>query len=220
MQSATGQNKSTGAAGKPEKARPIVQKKLLPITKILAAAFAIASLGLMAVVLLGIWPPKETPRGPSFMGPTPQAILQSGLKVEALGNPIVDPNDKTQVVITLTVSNNLRIALARVGTPTPGVAAPTAGPVKVCSVDLRVAYYRKNAQGMRELAGVGYTSVANIEPGQQRVSSPVYARDVGDPQNLEYEIIPDNLWADNECKATVATPAARLEQSALTAKSP
>jgi hypothetical protein len=210
LQSATGQNKRAGNTGKASQAEPVARKKLLTITKVLAVLITLASLGILFLVLFGIWPPKESPREPNFIGPTPQAILNAGLKVEAVGTPVRDPNDDTQVVLTVTVSNNLKVALPREGTPTPGAAAPTAGPVKLCSVDLKVIYYGVNAQGQRELAGIGYGSVANVEYGQQSKPLAIYAPEIGDWKT--WEIVPDHLWADTDCTQPEPTPSVQPGQ--------
>ncbi|HKP51485.1 MAG TPA: hypothetical protein VJ183_02415 [Chloroflexia bacterium] len=225
MQSATGQSKGAGTAKKADQAEPIVKKKLSRLTIVLALLITAGTLGILGLVLFGIWPPKESPREPSFIGPTPQAILAAGLKVEAVGQPVRDPNDNTQLILTVTVSNNLNIALPREGIPIPGAPPPSAGPVKLCSVDLKVVYYKINEQGQRELAGVGYGSVANVEYGQKSAPYPIYAAEIGDWQpgnenKYKYEIVPDHLWADNDCREPEPTPAARIEQIALRPSTP
>lgn len=196
MQSATGQTKQPGNARKAERTAPPAKKGLRPITIIIGSLITVASHGILAAVLLGFWPPKTVADEIGPLGPTPQAIRDSGFKVEKAGPVRIDPTRKDQFIVPVKVTNNLIMAARLTGTPTPGAAAPTAGPTKVLNADIKVIFYRLEG-GVKKVVGGANGNATNIEYGQSKAVE-IVGTGVENPQDLEYELITDFIYTDKD----------------------
>ncbi len=196
MQSATGQTKRPGTARKTAQTRPPTKKRLYRITIVMGGLIALASIGVMLVVLLGFWPPKGSADETVPVGPTPAAVEKAGLKVEKAGPIRLDTAQKGQFFIPVKVTNNVVKAARLHGTPTPGTAPPTAGPAKVLSADIRVIFYKREGD-VRKAMGVINGNATNIEYGQSKVVE-IVGTGIENPQDLEYDVVADFIYTDKD----------------------
>ena len=196
MQSATGKTKQPGKARNAEPTPPPAKKGLRPITIIMGGLIALASIGIMAAVLLGFWPPKSATDEIGPLGPTPVAIIQAGFKVEKAGPVRIDPAQPGQFIVPVKVTNNVVKAARVKGTPTPGTAAPTAGPAKVLNADIRVIFYRLEG-GVKKVVGGANGNATDIEYGQSKVVE-IVGTGIENPQDLEYEVIVDFIYTNKD----------------------
>jgi hypothetical protein len=200
LQSAASPNKRAGNSKRGGQQPAPAKRGLLPITIVIAVLIALASIGGMVGVLLGFWPPRTSSEAAPAVGPTPKAILEAGLKLEAVGTPARDPKDPSQVILGVRVTNQVQMALPFKGTPTQGVPAPTKGPVTICSALFTVIYY--NDKGGE--AGRGFGGVGIVPYQQQSEVVTTYGKPVGEFQR--FELVPDSLSADTECKPAGSYP--------------
>ena len=166
MQSA----QSKGSGSRPEgpkvaARRPPVRRGLLPITIAIGVLIAAASLGVMFVVLSGLWPSGSVGGADRAPGSaTPQAIREAGLSVEKAGEP---REDGDQIIFPVKVTNNLNISLAPRGTPTPNAPTAVPGPVKLNYAGIIVRFY-KNENGNKRFVGVAIGNATNLAQGQSQ----------------------------------------------------
>ncbi len=204
LQSATGQTKRPGNTGSATPIRRPVRKRLLPITKIIAALITLLAIGGMLFVLLGYWPPKESQEASPTLGPTPAAILKSGLTVEKAGPIKSDPNSQNsnQILIPVKVTNKVEKSAKLHITPTPGVVAPTptAAPATVLNADIRVIFYKRDGD-TRKIVGVAYGNATNIKYGESKTVE-IVGTGIANPQDLEYDVLIDSMWTDKDAQVT------------------
>lgn len=195
MQSATTQKQGTR---KPEPAkveRPRARKKLGTLTKLMAALITLGSLGIMFVVLTGIWPPKSAPEI-VHVGPTAEAIAREGLVVEKGGDLKVDPGNPDQVIAPVKVTNHVMRAKRPGGTPVASNITPVPEPAKVLNADIRVIFYR-NENGGQKVVGSAYGNVTNLDYNGSKVIETI-GIGVGDLNGLEWRPVVDSMWTDKD----------------------
>ncbi len=138
---------------RPATTRRLIKRGLRPATIIVAALIALGTLGIMAVTLLGIWPPRSAPPPPA------QSVTQTSpyakmLQIEKNGPPRKD--SKTgQWIIPLKAINKVEQPYAVNGTPTPGIT-PVPKPVNVLAASVKVLLYTGGEGSDRRYVGTAY----------------------------------------------------------------
>jgi len=209
LQSATTQKQGTGKPPGAKEAPPTTKKKLGPLTITMAVLITLASLGIMFVVLTGIWPPKSAPEMIN-VGPTAVAIAEQGLIVEKGGDLKVDPNFPDQVIAPVKVTNMVKRASKPKGTPTPGIATPipVPEPAKVLNADITVFFYR-NENGGQKVVGSAYGNVTDLDYNTSKVIDAIGVG-IGDLNGIDWKPIATSMLTDKDANITRPATFARL----------
>ncbi len=202
LQSATGQTKRPGSVGSAQSTRGPVRKNLRPITKVIAGLIALASIGIMVLVLLGFWPPKFSAETATNQSATAVAIRDAGLTVEKAGPITADPQHPGQFIIPVLVKNNVKKSAKLHITPTPGVVvpSPTPAPAAVLNADIRVIFYKREGDE-RKSVGTVNGNATDIPFGQSKTVQ-IVGIGIDNPQDLEYDVEIGSMWTDKDAFVT------------------
>lgn len=151
---------------RPAGERRRIRRRPRPRTIILGSIVTLGVLGLMAVTLLGIWPPKIVEPAPATTIKA-TSIYAHGLKIESNGPVKKDPQTG-QLTIPLKATNNVIMPPRVEGTAQPGVT-PQPGPAKVLAATVKVLCFTTGPNGTRDQAGTaygGFNVPQGLAPGQ------------------------------------------------------
>jgi hypothetical protein len=172
-----------------------------PITIIIAVLVAILSLGAMVAVIFGAWPPRSESVS---VPPTPISTFVNGLTVEKVGAP---RQEGDQIIITVRVTNNVKVPPALLGTPTPNAPTHVPEPATVRNGTIKVFFYDKPAgDATRTIVGSAVGNVTDLKPGESKEIQ-IVAIGVGEYCEGCFEVFPDTIWTDKDPVASTATPA-------------
>jgi hypothetical protein len=145
----------------------------------------------VAIFPIGPFAPPETPLGVV----TPSVPHAAGLKVEKVGEPVIDGE---QVTVQVRVTNNVLQAPHAQGTPTPGAPTPEPAPVKILNASVKVLFFGPDpANPGRTIivgSGVGnFYSEEGLAPGESATIE-VVSTAVGEIR--DWQVYPDAVWTD------------------------
>lgn len=172
-----------------------------PITIIITALVALLSFGAMFAVISGAWPPRSEP---VVIIPTPVSTYVNGLAVEKVGAP---RKEGDQVIVTVKVTNNVKVPPPVQGTPTPNAPTPLPEPSTVRNGTVKVFFYDKPVgDPSRAIVGSAVGNVTELKPGESKEIE-IVAIGVGEYCDGCYEAFPDTIWTDKDTVISPATPA-------------
>ncbi len=181
--------------------RTRVRRGPRPITIIIAVIIALLSLGAMFAVISGVWPPRNEFES---VPPTPVSTYVNGLTVEKIGAP---RQDGEQIIVTVRVTNNVKVPPGAQGTPTPNAPTHVPEPATVRNGTVKVFFYDKPAgDSSRAIVGSAVGNVIDLKPGESKEVQ-IVAIGVGEYCEGCFEAFPDTIWTDKDIVNSTATPA-------------
>jgi hypothetical protein len=167
--------------------------RLDPLAIAIAAFLALVSIGLMALVLGGVYPPRPTGSG-ATIEPTPHTPQAVGVIVEKAG-PARHEGDN--VIVPLKVTNKVQMSAPVQGTQPADAPTPTAGPTDLYNASIKVIFY-KDEGGKKVLVGSGVGNATDLAYGQSKQIE-VWATAVGD--FTDYEAYADTVTSKASLKS-------------------
>jgi hypothetical protein len=167
--------------------------RLSPLTIGIAAFLTLASIGLMALVLGGVWPPKPTDKGVTIE-PTPHTPQAVGVIVEKAGAP---RREGDNVIVPLKVTNKVKMSAPVQGTQPADAPTPTAGPTDLYNASIKVIFYKVEG-GKKVLVGSGVGNATDLAYNQSKQIE-VWATPVGD--FTDYEAYADTVTSKASLKS-------------------